>query len=310
MNRRRGGVGPSGPGTARRGATIAPGPQIAVVIITRDRADELLHTLARLRELPERPQTVVVDQGSSDDSAARVRRSFPDVRVLRSRDDLGAAGRTAGVRAVAAPYVAFCDDDSWWAAGALERAGLLLDAHPGVALVAARVLVGEQEQLDPACAAMAASPLSTGPGQPGPRVLGFVACGAVVRRSAYLDVGGFRAALGVGGEEDLLATDLAAAGWDLVYCDALVAHHHPSPIRDRDRRRELEIRNRLWFAWLRRHHGAALSVTLAAARAAAREPSARAGLLSALSGARSILAQRSPVPAWLEADLRKLDAAS
>lgn len=141
-------------------------------------------------------------------------------------------------------------------------------------------------------------------------MLGFVACGAVLRRSAYLQVGGFRPQLGVGGEEELLATDLAAAGWDLVYCDELVAHHHPSPIRDRDRRRELEIRNRLWFAWLRRHHGGALRVTLAAVMAAAREPRARAGLLSALSGARSIVAQRSPVPAWLEADLRKLDASS
>jgi GT2 family glycosyltransferase len=282
---------------------------VAVVIITRDRLDELLHTLARLDELPERPEVVVVDQGARGDAAARVSDRHPHVQVLRPGADHGAAGRTVGVRAVAAPYVAFCDDDSWWSPGALARAARVLDDHPALALVAARVLLGEEQQLDPACAAMAHSPLRRRPGLPGRRVLGFVACGAVVRRTAYLEAGGFRAELGVGGEEQLLAADLAAAGWELAYCDDVVAHHHPSRLRDRDGRRVLEVRNGLWFAWLRRHRAGALRVTLAAVRAAWREPSARAGLVRALSRARWILSRRRPVPAWLEADLRMLESA-
>ena len=39
---------------------------VAVVVITRDRADDLLRTLDRLRRLPERPAVVVVDNGSGD----------------------------------------------------------------------------------------------------------------------------------------------------------------------------------------------------------------------------------------------------
>jgi GT2 family glycosyltransferase len=283
--------------------------ELAVVVITRDRCDELLHTLTRLAALPERPRVVVVDQGSRDGSPERVRERFPGVELIALDANRGAAARTIGARAVDEPYVAFCDDDSWWEPGALARAGALLDAHPSLALVAGRVLVGHERRLDSACAEMAASPLESYEGVSGPRVLGFVACGAVVRRSAFLSAGGFSERAGIGGEEQLLAAELAAGGWQLVYRDDVVAHHHPSPVRDRDRRRAVQARNRLWFAWLRRRRRAALRITLAAGVAAARDPAVRAGVLRAVAGAGWVIAARRPVPRWLEADLRLLDAA-
>jgi GT2 family glycosyltransferase len=279
---------------------------VAVVIITRDRADELLHTLARLAALPERPDVVVVDQGSRDGTPVRVRAAFPAVRVIELDGNRGAAGRTAGVEAVDAPYVAFCDDDSWWQPGALAHAARLLDAHPSVALVAGRVLLGADEALDPACAQMAASPLRHA-ALPGPSVLGFIACGAVVRRSAFLAVGGFEPRLGLGAEEQLLAVDLAARGWHLVYCDALAAHHHPSPVRDLRHRRAVQVRNDVWFAWLRRGRRVALRETVGAARVAIRDAAARAGLVSALVRGRWAVSERRRVPRWLEADLRRIE---
>jgi GT2 family glycosyltransferase len=208
---------------------------------------------------------------------------------------------------VETPYVAFCDDDSWWEPGALARATAVLDAHPHVAGIAGRVLLGEQERLEPACAAMADSPLRADPELPGPRVLGFVACAAIVRRAPFLEVGGFHPRMRIGGEEQLLAADLAARGWPLVYRDDVVAHHHPSPVRDRARRRAIQVRNDVWFAWLRRHRRRALGVTAAALRTAAGERAARAGLMKALAGAPWVLAERRPVPGWLEADLRRLE---
>jgi GT2 family glycosyltransferase len=165
---------------------------VAVVIVTRDRREIMLSTLARLTALDERPSVLVVDNGSRDGTAAAVRERFPQVGLLALTSDRGAAARNAGLRAVAAPYVAFCDDDSWWAPGALSRAAAALDRAPRVAVLAARVLVGRRETLDPVCALMARSPLPADAGLPGPRVLGFVACGAVVRRDAVLTVGGLR----------------------------------------------------------------------------------------------------------------------
>jgi hypothetical protein len=52
----------------------------------------------------------------------------------------------------------------------------------------------------------------------------------------------------------------------------------------------------------------ALRRTLGAACDAARDRSARAGLLEALAGVRWVLAERRPVPRWLEVSLRELDA--
>ena len=283
---------------------------VAVVVITRDRADELLHTLGRLRALPERPPVVVVDHGSHDGTPRRVRTRFPDVQVIEAGRDLGPAGRNAGVRAVTAEYVAFCDDDSWWRPGALARAAEVLDANPGVGLVAGRVLLGREERLEPACAAMAASPLADGDGLPGPRVRGFVACGAVVRRSAFLAVGGFHPRLSIGAEEQLLAADLARAGWELIYRHDVVAHHHPSQTRDRGARRAALVRNQLWGAWLRRRAPAAARATARAARDALGDPAARAGLGGALRGLGWVLPSRRPVPRWLEAEFRAADAAA
>lgn len=281
--------------------------RVAVVIITRDRAAELLHTLARLEALSDRPEIVVVDQASRDDTARLVRNRFPAVQLLRLDRNHGAAGRNAGARLADCPYVAFCDDDSWWADGALARGARVLDAHPSVAVVAGRVLLGDQQWLDPACEAMVNSPLDGRPLLPGPRVLGFVACGAIVRQAPFLAVGGFSPRLTIGAEEQLLATELATAGWDLVYQHDVVAYHHPSNMRDRRDRLSLLERNQLWFTWLRRRLPSALRHTGRTAQRAITQPASRDGLIRALRGAGWALRNRRPVPRWLEAELQQLD---
>jgi len=282
-----------------------PAP-VAVVIATRNRGPELVGTLARLRALPERPPVVVVDNGSTDGTAELVRVGHPEVRVVGLRRNRGGAARTVGARLVDSPYVAFSDDDSWWAPGALGRAAELLDRHPRLAVLAARVLVGPDQRHDPVCDEMARSPLGRAADLPGPSVLGFIACGAVVRRSAFLEVGGFHARLGVGGEEELLSVDLAARGWGLAYVDEVVAHHHPSPSRDPSGRRRVQVRNALWSAWLRRPLGGAARQTAHLAALALHQPGASSGLLLAMLGLPWVLRERRPVSHELEAALRTL----
>jgi GT2 family glycosyltransferase len=89
------------------------GPRVAVVMITYNRVDEVLRSLDELTRLPEGPRIVVVDNGSDDGTARAVAERFPTVEVLDSGGNIGAAARTVGVRHVDAPYVAFCDDDTW-----------------------------------------------------------------------------------------------------------------------------------------------------------------------------------------------------
>jgi GT2 family glycosyltransferase len=280
--------------------------RVTVVIVTRDRRAELLHTLGRLAALPERPPVIVVDNGSRDGTPAVVGRAHPGVQRIELARDRGAAARTAAVVAAATPYVAFCDDDSWWAAGALARAAELLDAHAGVALIAARVLLPGGRP-DPTCDAMAASPLPAGAGLPGPRVLGFIACGAVIRRDAYLAGGGFPPGRGIGGEELPLAVALADRGWDLVYVPELVVHHHPSGQRDPAARRAIATRNDLWSAWTRRPVAAAARHTAAEFARAARDRRRLAGVAAAARGLPTALRDRRPVGPRVAVELALLE---
>lgn len=277
------------------------------MVATRDRLASLLDVLGRLAALPERPPVVVVDNGSTDGTPAAVRDRFPGVALFEAGRNLGGAARTLGAARVSTPYVAFADDDSWWAPGALAAAGELLDRFPRLAVVAGRVLVGSDEREDPVCRAMAASPLGRDPRLPGPFVLGFVACGAVVRRDAFLAAGGFRARIGVGGEEALLAIDLARLGWQLVYAPGVVAHHHPSPVRDASRRRRVEVRNALWVVWLRRPAARAAGATWRLVRLARTDRMHREALREALTGLRWALRGRRRVPDGLERALVELE---
>ncbi|MDQ3874926.1 MAG: glycosyltransferase [Actinomycetota bacterium] len=245
--------------------TVAP---VTVVVITRDRLSVLLSTLERLAALPEAPPILVVDNGSENGASVAVREAFPQVEVVAAGKNLGAAGRNVGARHARTQLVAFSDDDSWWEPGALERAAELFAAHPRLALVAARILVNGRE--DPTCADMASSPLPEPFPLPGPPVLGFVACGAVVRREAFLAVGGFHPRIPVGGEERLLALDLVAAGWAAAYADDVVAHHSPPPRSDPSRRHRAIARSGLLTAWLRRPLPGAVTSTVHLTRRAPR----------------------------------------
>jgi GT2 family glycosyltransferase len=281
--------------------------RVSVVVITRNRRIELIRTLDRLRDLPEAPEVIVVDNGSDDDTAAAVATRHPAVRLLALSTNAGAAARNVGVAAARSPLVAFSDDDSWWAPGSLRCAATSFESHPRLALLAARVLVGLDERVDPVCAAMAASPLRRAPDLPGPSVLGFLACGAVVRRVPFLDAGGFPEGYGVGGEEAPLALALAGDGWGLAYVPDVVAHHHPSPRREQFARQARQHRNDLWTAWTRLPALDALRTSATLLRDAPHDPAVRAGAADAILGLGVVRSTRRRVPKDVARQWRALE---
>lgn len=298
--------------TARLPESTGPGAsKVSVVIATMNRVGQLRRTLSVLERLPERPPVLVVDNGSTDGTAAAVAREHPGVRVISLPENIGCGARNVGVAQADTDYVAFADDDSWWAPGSLARAARLLDEHPRLAVVAARMLVGPHESLDLVSSEMATGPLPAQPDLPGPPVLGFLACGVVVRRAAFLAVGGFDARLMIGGEEELLAIDLVSAGWGLAYVDDVVAHHHPLPRQDGQlaARRRIQARNALWTAWLRRRLPGAVRRTVQLGRGVRRDAAVRAGFLDAVRGVPWVLRRRDPVAPGLEAALRLMESA-
>jgi GT2 family glycosyltransferase len=128
----------------------------------------------------------------------------------------------------------------------------------------------------------------------------------VVRRQAFLAAGGFDERLWLGGEEELLATDLVTAGWEVCYDEQLTVRHDPSPLRDATRRRRDGLRNTLWFNWLRRPWRTALRRTWFLLRTVPRDRTSAAAVLAAIRGLPWVLAERRPVPPQVEARLAAL----
>jgi hypothetical protein len=184
----------------------------------------------------------------------------------------------------------------------------VLEDHPRLGLLAGTTLVGEEDAPDPLNAVLAASPLTRG-ALPGPRVLGFLGCAAVARRDAFLAAGGYSRLLCIGGEEELLAYDLAARGWAISYQPDVVVHHWPSAARDPRRRRTQELRNHVLIGWLRRPLVHALAETgwLAAAVGRDRDPVTARALAEALLNLPRVLPRRRLLPASVEADIQLLE---
>ncbi|WP_019136152.1 glycosyltransferase family 2 protein [Cellulomonas massiliensis] len=274
--------------------------RVTLVVMTRDRRASLLANLPRLRAA-----TVVVDNASRDGTAAAVAAAFPAVEVVRLRRNLGAAARTIGAACASTPYVAFADDDSWWETGALTAAAQVLDEHPGVAGVCARIALAPDGRTDGICELLRDSPLDRD-GLPGPRVLGFVACATVLRRSDLLAVGGFDRVVRFPGEEDRVAWDLAAAGRALVYRDDVVAWHAPGSVdRSGDRRSVAVARSAVLTAVLRLPWRRVRERVVGVAR----DGTTRRALLGVLARLPAALLQRRPLPPQVLVDLDRLRAA-
>lgn len=279
---------------------------ITLVIMTRDRGEELASTLAALQQLPEQPPIVVVDNGSPDQEVAEVARRFPSVTVMALGHNAGVAARNLAVESVDTPYVAFNDDDSVWTPGSLHRIVEAFDAHPRVGALTAHILVGADGRDDPTSVEMADSPVSGDPELPGTPVLGFLACATAVRREAYLDVGGFEQRFHFGGEEELLATDLAAAGWGVRYLSDAIVRHTPSTSRNQRQRQRRGVRNTLWYLWLRRPARSAARRSWRVLRDAD-TVTAVGGLAQAAAGAGWVARNRRVVPGHVEEGLCRLE---
>lgn len=294
--------------SSQESENVAFNDKVSIVMITHDRGEQIRTALAHLLQLRERPRIIVVDNGSTDTTAEAARTMRNAVDVIQLDQNLGGAGRNIGVLRAQTPYIAFSDDDSWWAPDALARAVELFEANPTLGLIAARILVGPEERLDPLCQVMQRSEaalqehgITSNAGIP---VVGFAACGAILRRSAFLEAGGFDRRLGVGGEEHILALDLLRNGWQLAYVDEIVAHHHPSLVRDPARRKRIEARNKVWSAWLRRPARTAWSETWRVIKWSRIDRDYRAGFAEAILGLLWVLIARNPIPVALDRQVK------
>jgi glycosyltransferase involved in cell wall biosynthesis len=86
---------------------------------------------------------VLVDDGSTDNTLARIRSGGYPVRCLEQANAGPAAARNKALRAAEGQYIAFLDSDDLWPEGKLAHQLALMQAHPDIGL-----LFGDCRQFD------------------------------------------------------------------------------------------------------------------------------------------------------------------
>ena len=119
-------------------------PRATLMIVTRNRPDELRHTLRKVCEQTrlDRVETVVLDDASDVPLPESLMEEFPGFRFERSQQQQGLiAQRNRVMQDAKTDYVISLDDDSWFEeADGIERLLDLLDANPQVGIVTCRIV--------------------------------------------------------------------------------------------------------------------------------------------------------------------------
>ncbi|MGD9496670.1 MAG: glycosyltransferase family 2 protein [Armatimonadota bacterium] len=131
-------------------ADHSAGPTISVVIPAYNAAgtiERALHSVYA-QTCDAITEVVVVDDGSTDGTAAIVRERFPDVTLIQQANAGGTRARNRGVAAATGDWVAFLDADDEWLPEKIAHQIQIMQRHPGIALTTCRATVlvdGDQD---------------------------------------------------------------------------------------------------------------------------------------------------------------------
>ena len=235
-------------------------------------------------------EVVVVDNGSTDGSAAMVREEFPAVTLLLLGANPGyGAAANAGVRACRSEHVLVLNSDTVLRPGGLAAMADVLDRSERAAIVGPRI-VSPDGSLQRSCYAFPGflarvfrwEPFATAaalvPGlreryvgrwnydRPG-RVPWVLGAALAIRRAAFEEVGGFDPSFRMYFEEVDLCYRLRLCGWDTLFAPVTEVIHIGGA-STRQRRSEMLAQYEIsLIQFHRRHHrGAALALSLGTVR--------------------------------------------
>jgi len=226
---------------------------IDVVIVAYGRYDLTESCLRHLAAQTLAHRVILVDNGSTDDTCARVRERWPEVQLDRLDENRGfAEACNRGVAAGSGEIVVLLNNDVDVRPDFLERLTAPLQAHPRMGSVAALMLQPGERLIDSAGLAADVT-LGCFPRLQGlevaeatrerPVLAGPAGTAAAYRRAAWTEVGGLDEVIFAYMEDFDLALRLRSAGWESVLAaDAIGVHQGSATHGHRS-------------AWQRRHGG-------------------------------------------------------
>jgi len=263
---------------------------------------------------------ILVDNGSTDDSVALVRRDFPEVTVIQNDANLGfAAANNVGIRASRGEYIATVNNDTRVEPGWLAELTRSMDAHPSVGMCASKqLLTASPGTIDSAgiCVDRAGLAWDRLGGEPDDarsdspqEVFGPCAAAALYRRTMLDQIGLFDESFFAYMEDVDLAWRARLAGWKCLYVPTARVYHTHSATGGEGSPFKLRLlgRNTVWtivknYPW---PHCLIYSPVILAYQVLAviytltlrRELNPLKGRLDALRGLRSLLKKRKAVQA-------------
>lgn len=172
-------------------------PSVSVVIPTFERRGPVTEAVqSALAQTCGDVEVIVVDDGSTDGTAAAVAAIDRRVEVTLRSNGGPAAARNTGIRQARAPVIAFLDSDDRWQPGHLEGVLGLLDTHPRAILACAEATALGGDALKRSAGLTDAAPAAL--------LGGLLYTSAVaVRRESVEAVGGFDEQLRVTEDSDM-----------------------------------------------------------------------------------------------------------
>jgi len=216
---------------------VTSSPSAASIIVVNYNGRRWLERClsSAIDQLTPHDELIVVDNGSTDGSVDFVERAFPSVRILALSHNSGfAGGNNAGARVAQGHYIAFLNNDASPCLGWLASLKSAAERDPSVGLVASRIVFMH----DPSIVDSAGDGLARWGGafkrahgcvveEDSQVIEVFGACGAacLVRRDAFLEIGGFDEAFFAVYEDVDLSYRLQLRGFRCVYAPDAVVHH-------------------------------------------------------------------------------------
>jgi GT2 family glycosyltransferase len=212
-------------------------PDADVIILSWDRIDDTIEAIeSALGQEGAAIQVIVVDQGSEAEGLARLSAycsRSPNVRLIKNARNVGVpGGRNQGAAAGSAETIVFLDNDAVFAsAHCVRRAVERLRAEPELGALSLAVACYDAEHgVTPDMSSWVYG------ARQAPawwrecfRERKFVGCGAVLRRSAFDEVGGFDPQLFFLHEEEDLSERLINRGFAIAYAGDIAIRHKVSP---------------------------------------------------------------------------------
>lgn len=254
---------------------------LSIIIVSWNTRDILLDCLDSIvAHPPLRSYDVwVVDNASSDGSAAAVRERYPYVQVIENPENLGfAAANNQAIEASRGDYVLLLNSDTIVHAQALERMAQFLDAHDRVGIAGA-CLLNADGTLQPSWAAFPSfwsellgrnirirTPYRTTDGSAAYLVDWVGGAALMIRRTVIEQIGVLDEGYFMYSEETDWCFRVRKAGWDICYLpDATIVHLGGQSSKKASARMKAELyRSKIRF--YAKHYGRrqayALSLTL------------------------------------------------